>query len=419
MKQGMTISEKILARAAGLDSVMAGDTIEARADTLIFCDLAWLLAGPPIRELGAKVVDPDRVVVVFDHKVPADNTASAELHRNWREFCAEQGITRIYDVGEQGISHVISVEHGYARPGTLQVNIDSHANTCGAVGCFAVALGMDIVSDMVLGRNWHVVPETIRVNLEGELPDGVMVRDLAQRVMTDLGDELGLGRAIEFVGPVVERMPLGDRMTLCNWSRKVQAVAGVMAPSPAIFDYVRRRTTESFEPVFSDDDAAWIESRDYRVDATEPLVAAPSDPLNTQTLEAAGEVAIQQAFIGSCAGGSLEDIRVAAEILSGRKVHGDVRMIVSPGSEEVSRRADGEGLLSILRDAGCVVTASTCGACIGGMGALAAGEVCISTSTENFKGRMGSRDSSVYLGSPRTVAASALRGRLTDPRSIG
>ncbi len=419
MTRTMTISEKILARASGARSVRAGEFVEAAADTLVLCDLAWSLAGPPIAELGARVREPDRVVVVFDHKAPAENTASAELHNRWRGFCAEHGIVHLHDIGDHGISHVISVERGYARPGTLQVNVDSHANTCGAVGCFATALGMDIVSDLLLGWNWYSVPESIRVRLEGELQPGVMVRDVAQLVMADLGEDLGLGRAIEFEGPFVERMPLGDRMTLCNWSRKVQAVAGVIAPTPEIVRYVAARTSEPFEPAFSDEEADWVETRSYDVGSMEPVVAAPPDPLDTRPLDAVAGTPIQQAFLGSCAGGSLDDIRAAAALLAGRRVHGDVRMIVSPGSQRIWREASEEGLLATLTEAGCLVTASTCGACIGGMGSLGAGEVCVSTSTENFAGRMGSPESSVYLGSPATVAASAIRGRLTDPRRLG
>jgi len=313
---------------------------------------------------------------------------------------------------------VLSVERGYARPGTLQVSIDSHANTCGAVGCFAIALGMDIISDMVLGWNWHAVPESVRVHLTGTLPAGVMVRDVAQHVVTDLGDELGNGRAIEFVGPLVDRMRLGERMTLCNWSRKIQAVAGLINPDRMTIDYVRGRATVPFVPLLSDAGAAYVEERSYDVGSLEPLVAAPPDPTNTKPLAEVAGTPIQQAFVGSCAGGSLDDLRTVAAVLAGRSVHPGVRMIASPGSQEIWRRAQEEGLLTTLAEAGCIVTASTCGACIGGMGALGDGEVCVSTSTENFPGRMGSPKSLVYLASPLTVAASAVSGELTDSRSL-
>jgi 3-isopropylmalate/(R)-2-methylmalate dehydratase large subunit len=414
----MTIAEKILARAAGTESVRPGDYIKAEADTIVMCDLAWLLAGPPIAELGARVLNPDKVIVAFDHNVPADNTASAEMHRNWREFCAEHGIEKLHDVGDHGISHVLSVERGYARPGTLQVSIDSHANTCGAVGCFAIAIGMDIISDMVLGWNWYSVPESILVELDGELREGTMVRDVAQHVVDQVGDRLGNGRVVEFVGPAVERMSISERMTLCNWSRKIQAVAGLVNPDRKTVEYVADRTEEPFEALVSDPDAEYAARFTIDVAALEPLVAAPPDPTNTQSLASVSGTPIQQAFIGSCAGGSLEDLRVAASVLDGRRVHPGVRMIASPGSQRIWEEADREGIIATLARAGCVVTASTCGACIGGMGALGDGEVCVSTSTENFPGRMGAAGSLVYLASPLTVAASAVAGALTDSREL-
>ena len=414
----MTITEKILARAAGADAVRPGEYVKAAADTVVMCDLGWLLCGPPIAELGARVLDPDKVIVAFDHKVPADNTASAEMHRNWREFCAEHGIEKLHDVGDHGISHVLSVERGYARPGTLQVSVDSHANTCGAVGCLAIPLGLDIISDMVLGWNWYSVPESIQVHLDGEMRAGTMVRDVAQHFVATVGDEIGNGRAVEFVGPAVERMSIAERMTLCNWSRKIQAVAGLVNPDRKTVDYVAARTAEPFEALCSDPDAEYAARFAIDVSALEPLVAAPPDPTNTQTLAAVSGTPIQQAFIGSCAGGSLEDLRVAATVLDGRHVHPGVRMIASPGSQRIWEEADREGIVATLARAGCVVTASTCGACIGGMGALGDGEVCVSTSTENFPGRMGAAGSLVYLASPLTVAASAVAGELIDSREL-
>jgi homoaconitase/3-isopropylmalate dehydratase large subunit len=340
------------------------------------------------------------------------------MHRNWREFCAEHGIEKLHDVGDHGISHVLSVERGYARPGTLQVSIDSHANTCGAVGCFAIAIGMDIISDMVLGWNWYSVPESILVELDGELREGTMVRDAAQHVVDQVGDRLGNGRVVEFVGPAVERMSISERMTLCNWSRKIQAVAGLVNPDRKTVEYVAARTEEPFEALVSDPDADYAARFSIDVSALEPLVAAPPDPTNTQSLAAVSGTPIQQAFIGSCAGGSLEDLRVAASVLDGRRVHPGVRMIASPGSQRIWAEADREGIIATLARAGCVVTASTCGACIGGMGALGDGEVCVSTSTENFPGRMGAAGSLVYLASPLTVAASAVAGALIDSREL-
>lgn len=255
--QPMTMAEKILARASGRPAVRPGDYLWARADSVILCDLAWTLVGLPVTELGARIVEPDRVVVTFDHTVPAGDAGAAALHRNWREFCAAHGVTRLHDIGRQGISHVLSVHEGHSRPGTLQVSVDTHANTCGAVGCLAIAMGMDIVADLVVGENWYEVPESVRVRLDGELSPGVMMRDIAQHVMSAVETERGAGRVVELTGPVVERASVPALMTLCNWTRKIQAVAGVVAPSAATLAYVRNRADSPFDPVYSDPDARY------------------------------------------------------------------------------------------------------------------------------------------------------------------
>lgn len=417
-KRPMTISEKILARAAGLSVVRPGDYVSARADTVVICDLGWPSIGPLFESLETPVVEPDRVVITFDHTTPAENEYSANLHQTWRRFCTAHGISRVHDVGDQGISHVLAIEKGYARPGTLLVNVDTHANTCGAVGCFAMAMGTDLVSDLAVGWNWYTVPESIQVHLDGHLPPGVTVRDVAQHVMSDIGQDLGSGRAIEFVGPFVEAATISQLMMLCNWSRKTEAVVGIVNPTAAVLEYTGSRTNVPFDPVFSDEDAEYFARRRYDVAEIEPLVAAPGDPLDTRPLSAVSGTAINQAFLGSCAGGSIDDFRAAAAILQGKHIAAGVRMIASPGSQEVWRRAEEEGLLRVLTDAGALVTGSTCGACYGGSGVLADGEVCISTSTENFQGRMGSTAASIFLASAATVAASALRGTIADAREL-
>lgn len=415
----MTISEKILARAAGLDFVVPGQYVTARADTVIICDLGWPSIGPLFESLNVPVIEPERVVIIFDHTVPGENEYNIQLRSTWRDFCEKHGISDIFDVGGQGISHVLSVQKGYARPGTLQVNVDTHANTCGAVGCFAIAMGTDMISDLAIGTNWYSVPESIQVELHGELRSGVMMRDVAQRIMSDIGQDVGSGRAIEFTGPFVETASIPQLMTLCNWSRKVQAVVGIVNPSADTIAYVRARTEEPFSPLVSDPDASYAEHRSYDVSAMEPLIAAPGDPLNTRAITDVLDTRIDRAFLGSCAGGSIEDFRAAASVLRGRHIHSDVRMIATPGSEEIWRLAESEGLLGDLEHAGVVVTGSTCGACYGGTELLTGTQVCISTSTENFQGRMGSMTSSIFLGSALTVAASALAGRIADPRLAG
>lgn len=418
MSEPRTITEKILARAAGRAAVTPGEYITAHADTVVICDLGWPSIGPLFESLDTPVVEPERLVVTFDHTAPAETEYAAELHRTWRDFCRRQGITRIHDIGDQGISHVLSVQKGYARPGTLLINVDTHANTCGAVGCLSMAMGTDIVSDLAVGWNWYSVPESVRVELVGEVRPGVTMRDVAQHVMGDIGQDLGSGRALEFVGSFVEDADISPLMTLCNWSRKTEAVAGIVNPSARTAAYVRSRTDVPFEVVRSDPGADYFARRSYDVGAVEPVVAAPGDPLDTRSVTEVAGTRIHQAFLGSCAGGSIEDFRAAAGVLRGRHVAPGVRMIASPGSQETWRIAEKEGLLRDLSAAGVLVTGSTCGACYGGAGVLAGDEVCISTSTENFQGRMGSMSASIFLGSALTVAASALTGEITDAREL-
>lgn len=419
MTTAQTITEKILARASGRRHAEAGEYLTARADTVVICDLGWPSIGPLFESLDTPVVEPERLVVTFDHTAPAETEYAADLHRTWREFCRRHGITRVHDIGDQGISHVLCVQKGYARPGTLLINVDTHANTCGAVGCLSMAMGTDIVSDLAVGWNWYVVPQSVQIELTGRLRPGVTMRDVAQRVMGDIGQDLGSGTALEFVGSFVEQASVPQLMTLCNWSRKTEAVAGIVNPSAGTLEYVRSRTHQPFDAVRSDPDAHYIARRAYDVGATEPVVAAPGDPLDTRSLADVAGTRIHQAFLGSCAGGSIEDFRAAASVLRGRHVAPGVRMIASPGSQETWRVAEAEGLLRDLTEAGVLVTASTCGACYGGAGVLSGGEVCISTSTENFQGRMGSLSASIYLGSALTVAASAIAGEIADPRELG
>ncbi|MEJ1922193.1 3-isopropylmalate dehydratase large subunit [Microbacterium sp. KHB019] len=418
MTDSKTITEKILARAAGRAEVSAGDYITARADTVVICDLGWPSIGPLFESLDTPVVDPERLVITFDHTAPAETEYAAELHRTWREFCRRQGIARIHDIGDQGISHVLSVQKGYARPGTLLINVDTHANTCGAVGCLSMAMGTDIVSDLAAGWNWYSVPQSIRIELVGQMGPGVTMRDVAQHVMSDIGQDLGSGKALEFVGDFVDRASIPALMTLCNWSRKTEAVAGIVNPSARTVEYVRSRTDIPFEILRSDPGAQYVAHRTYDVGAVEPVVAAPGDPLDTRAVSEVAGTRIHQAFLGSCAGGSIEDFRAAASVLRGRHVAPGVRMIASPGSQETWRVAEEEGLLRDLSAAGVLVTGSTCGACYGGAGVLTGDEVCISTSTENFQGRMGSMSASIFLGSALTVAASALAGEITDARLL-
>lgn len=418
MRRHMTLPEKLLARAASRDHVRPGEFVRARADSVVLCDLAWSLVGPAIAELGASVVGPERVLVTFDHKVPADSAAIASLHRNWREFCAKHRIEALYDIGRQGVSHVLSVEDGHALPGTLQVNVDTHANTCGAVGCFAIALGVDVLSDLVLGWNWHRVPETILVELKGELQRGVTARDVAQTVMAAIGADQGAGRAVEFRGSFIDRLEMSGRMVLCNWTRKIEAVTGVIAADAVTAEYVAKRARRNFQSLSADSNAQYAINRRFDVGCVEPVVALPPSPLDVHPVSAIAGRPVQQAVIGSCAGGHLEDLRLAASLLRGRRVASGTRLIISPATRSIWTAAANEGLLGVFVEAGAIVTDATCGACFGGTGVLADGETCISSSTENMAGRMGSDAAEILLASPLTVAASAIAGAVADPRGL-
>ena len=416
---GMTLAQKILARASGKKAVEPGEIVKAKADWVVMPDLSGGRLFKTVKKLNCRIREPEKVVVVFDHKVPAENAWSAALHQRWRQFCEEQGITHLHDIGNHGISHTLAVERGYARPGVLLLNHDTHANTCGAMGCFATAVGDDLLLDLLLGWGWYRIPHTIRVHLLGTMRPGVMPRDVAQHIAGDVGSSGARDMAMEFVGSAVDAMSIDGRMVVCNWSRKCEAVTGLMNPDDKTISFAQRAAGTNFEPLYSDPDAYYAKERYYNVDEVEPLVAAPPDPTNTRPISEVAGRQIDQAFVGSCAGGTLDDLRTAAVVLRGQKVHPRVRLIVTPATNDIFRAATREGLLGDLVEAGAVVTPSTCGTCYGGLnGILADGEVCIASSTENHPGRMGSYSAHIYLASPATVAASAVAGVITDPREL-
>jgi 3-isopropylmalate/(R)-2-methylmalate dehydratase large subunit len=417
MSPGLTIAEKIFSEKAGR-RVRAGEVVTAEADLVCFVDLGLHMFRKGWDQLGLeRVKNPDRIAVVFDHKVPADTPHTAALHQQWRRWCAEQGITRLGDLGDQGISHQWVVDQGYARPGMLIINQDSHANTTGGIGCFATPIGFDIVMDLAVGYNWYTVPPTIRVRVDGEFPLGAMARDLIHRVNADLGTDGAIDQCIEFQGPAIDRLPLDERMTLCNLSRKVEAVAGICASDDVTAEFYEARGHGPIDQLHSDPDAVYAQDLFYDLAAIDLSVSPPPNPSLSAPLEDLAGTAIQQGFIGSCAGGRLEDLRAAAAVLRGRRITPGVRLIIGPASQDIYRRASAEGTLDVLTQAGALVVAGSCATCYGGLnGLLDAGEVCIANSTENHPGRMGSTEADIYLASAAIVAASALEGRIADPR---
>ncbi len=367
-----------------------------------------------------RVWDSRRIVIVFDHLVPASSVRAAELQKIMRDFAGEQGIRSFYDAGRGGICHQVMPERGHVRPGELVVGADSHTCTYGALGAFATGIGAtDMAAVFATGSLWFRVPAAIRVNVTGALPRYVTPKDLILSVTGMIGADGATYKALEFTGPTVRDISVDGRLTMCNMAVEMGAKVGIVPPDEKTLDYVKQRTDRPFKPVRSDPDAEYEETVEIDVAKLEPQVACPPNVDNVKPVSEVGRVRIDQAFLGSCTNGRLEDLRVAAEMLKGRRVKDGVRLIVAPASQDIFLQAAREGLLETFVEAGALVCNPNCGPCLGGhMGLLAPGEVCVSSSNRNFVGRMGSPEAQVYLASPATVAASALTGEITDPRTM-
>jgi 3-isopropylmalate/(R)-2-methylmalate dehydratase large subunit len=364
-----------------------------------------------------KVHDPDKVAVVFDHEVPAATRESAAMHARGREFVRRFGIRRFHDVGpDQGISHVVVAENAYALPGTVMACSDSHTCSAGALNCVARGLGApDLLYAITTGKTWFLVGETVRYDLTGRLAVGVSTKDLFLHIAQEYGDHAN--QNIEFGGPALAHLSIDARRTLTTMGAELSAEFATFEPDEVLIDYIKARNPAPFEPQYPDADAAYARRETIALDRLEPLVALPDKVVRNAVPvgEVAGEP-IQQAFIGSCANGTIEDIAEAARVLGGRKVAPGVRLIVTPGSQRIFAAAVRAGYVQTLLDAGAVVTPATCGACFGGhMGVLGPGETCITASTRNFKGRMGDITARIYMASPATVAASAAAGHIAHP----
>ncbi|RJS91464.1 3-isopropylmalate dehydratase large subunit [Candidatus Bathyarchaeota archaeon] len=414
----MNIAEKILARASGREEVKPGEIVQSKVDMAMVNEITGPLAIKAFKEIGVpKVWDNNRIVLIQDHQVPADTVKAAELHRIMRRFAQEQSIKFLYDVGFGGVCHQIMVEKGHALPGELIVGADSHTCTYGALGAFATGIGStEMAAVFATGEIWLKVPSTIRINLEGSLRKYVTPKDLILYIIGKIGASGATYKAIEFTGSAISQISIGGRMTLCNMTVEMGGKTGLINPDEETLTYVRSRAKRAFKPLRSDPDAKYERTLEINVDQVEPMVACPHTVDNVKPVKAVEGIKIDQAFLGSCTNGRLEDLKAAAEILKGKKINKDVRLIVTPASQEIYLKALKSGLLEIFVEAGALVTNPTCGACFGGhMGLLAPGEVCISSSNRNFVGRMGSPEAEIYLASPVTVAASALAGKIVDP----
>jgi len=416
----MTIAEKILARASGREKVIPGEIVEAEIDVAMVHDLTGPMTVEGLREIGAdKVWNPDRIVIVFDHQVPANSIEIAKDHAMLREFAAKQGIQNFYDVFE-GICHQVLPEKGFALPGRLIAGADSHTTTYGAFGCFATGIGStDMAAVFSTGRLWFRVPESVKIVVEGELPKPVMAKDLILSIIGELSASGAVYRSVEFVGPCVRKLTIDGRMTLCNMGAEMGAECAIVPPDGITKQYLASRTEQKFKPVESDPEAAYVETHTFDATRLEPQVACPHSVDNVKHVREVAGTEVDQAFLGSCANGRFEDLEAAAEILKGKEIDKSVRMLVAPASREVYLKALEQGLIETFVRAGALVAAPSCAACMGShIGVLGPGEVCISSSNRNFRGRQGSPEAEIYLASPATVAASALKGVITDPRDL-
>jgi 3-isopropylmalate/(R)-2-methylmalate dehydratase large subunit len=419
----MNITEKILAKASGQKAVHPGEIVDANVDMVMVHDLTGPLAVEAFRLMRLDHVwDNKKIVIVLDHQVPAESVKAAELHKTLRKFAKEQKI-RLYDVGKGGICHQVMPEKGHVLPGTLIVGADSHTVTYGAFGAFATGIGStEAAAVFATGKIWLKVPEAIKINVKGRFQKYVTPKDLILSIIGRVKADGAIYKTIEFTGPAIRDMSMAGRMTLCNMAVEMGAKNGIVEPDEVTREFLKERTDkplEPFEHLKSDADASYEKVLEFDVTRLEPQVACPSSVDNVKPASEVGDAPIEQAFIGSCTNGRIEDLRLAAQILKGRTVKNGVRAIVIPASQEVYTQALSEGLIEAFIDAGAMVCGSSCGPCLGGhIGLLASEETCVSTSNRNFIGRMGSTEANVYLASPATVAASAVTGRITDPRKL-
>ena len=424
----MTLPEKILALKAGKESVRPGQIVECPVDVAMAHEACAQLIKP-FEEMGAETVwDRNKIVIPIDHWVPASSEASAKLHHQIRKFVKKHDLPHFYDLGNQGICHQILAEEGFCMPGDLVLGTDSHTNMLGAVGAFAAGIGpTEMASVFALGEIWLKVPETIRVEVTGELKFPVAGKDVILDALRQLTTEGAAYRAVEFTGSAIEKMEMYQRFTISNMSTELGAKAGIIASDEKTIAYLEKTPLRSgrgadirkYADLRPDPDAKYYKTITINGDALEPMVACPMSPDNVHPVATVDSGPVDQVFVGSCTNARLEDLRTVAAMLHGQKVAKGTRLLVFPASTSIYMQALKEGIIETITEAGGSFNTSSCGACFGGMGGvLDAEEVCVSTSNRNFPGRMGNVKSKSYLVSPATAAATALTGRLTDPREF-
>ncbi|MCI8916942.1 MAG: 3-isopropylmalate dehydratase large subunit [Oscillospiraceae bacterium] len=418
---GMTMTQKILARCAGLDRVEAGQLIEGRLDLVLGNDITTPVAVTEFEKAGlSSVFDRDKIAIVLDHSTPCKDIKSAQLCAVCREFARKHDVTHFYDVGQMGIEHALLPEKGLAAPGEVIIGADSHTCTYGALGAFSTGVGStDMAAGMATGLAWFKAPSAIRVNLVGKLGPYVSGKDVILHLIGMIGVDGALYQSLEFAGEGAASLEMDDRFTICNMAIEAGAKNGIFPVDGRTLDYLKGRVSRAFTAVEADPDAQYTREITIDLSALRPTVAFPHLPSNTKTVDEAAGKPIQQVVIGSCTNGRLKDLREAAAILRGRRVAAGVRCIVIPATQQIYLDAMAEGLVADFIQAGAVVSTPTCGPCLGGhMGVLSDGEWAVSTTNRNFVGRMGPTSSMIILASPAVAAASAVAGAIADPAAL-
>ncbi|TET86980.1 MAG: 3-isopropylmalate dehydratase large subunit [Desulfobacteraceae bacterium] len=416
---GKTFAEKVLSLKSDNADAFAGQIVNAKPDKLMCDSGSTVIAIKGIRDIGVvRIYNPDRVVIILDHFIPAESALTANNHRIVREFVKEQGIRNFYDIRE-GVCHQVMMEKGHVLPGTLILGKDSHTPSYGAAGCFGAGIGVtEMACALVTGDLWLKVPESLKVHLYNSLNHGVYAKDIALQILAELGSDGAIYKSIEFVGETLSQMSLSERFTLANMSAEMGAKCCYIAPDKTTFSYLKDRGNKSsFAPIYPDQDAVYSGEYEFDCSRIQPMIACPHNVDNCKPVSEVEVTEIHQAFIGSCANGREDDLEIAATILQGKRVNNDVRLLVAPSSKSVLLNAMQAGHIKTLIEAGAVLLNPGCSACFGGhQGVLGDGERCVSSSNRNFRGRMGNKKSEIYLASPATVAASAVSGKITDPR---
>ena len=421
---GMTMTQKILAAHAGLDHVVAGQLIEAKLDVVMANDITGPMALPIFKQMAEKVVDKDKVVLVPDHFTPNKDIKSAENSKSIREFAKDQGLSWYFEQGKSGVEHAILPEAGVVAAGECIIGADSHTCTYGALGAFSTGVGTtDIATGMATGELWFKVPSALKFVLKGQPGPYVSGKDIIIHIIGKIGVDGALYKSMEFTGEGIAALSMDDRFTMANMAIEAGAKNGIFPVDDQTKAYLNEHTKKAYQVYEADEDAEYDEVIEINLSEVRPTVAFPHLPGNAKTIdeiEAMEPIKIDQVVIGSCTNGRMEDMRKAAAILKGHKVHEDVRVMVIPATQKIYKQCIKEGLLDIFVDAGCAVNTPSCGPCMGGhMGVMAAGEKCVSTTNRNFVGRMGHVDSLIYLASPEVAAASAIAGCIANPEKVG